>query len=185
MTARNEIVIDLGRRRLQAVQVARSRNGLRVKRALVEAVPDGLNIDEAKAYGAWAGLQLAKAGFPRTKATIEIAREHVALKRLSLPTSEPSELPEMTRLALLAVSASAAFLNPCRQDRRSSKTKYSSVHRSASHRPGSDSDGFRHPDARETSLSAAAALGLGVFRTNPRGEKAQYALRFSRPAADP
>ncbi|MCZ6810589.1 MAG: pilus assembly protein PilM [Planctomycetota bacterium] len=100
MTARNEIVIDLGRRRLQAVQVARSRNGLRVKRALVEAVPDGLYIDEAKAYGAWAGLQLAKAGFPRTKATIEIAREHVALKRLSLPTSEQSELPEMTRLAL-------------------------------------------------------------------------------------
>jgi len=99
MNARNAIAIDLGRRNLRAVLVARNRDGLKVRRMLTEPVPESL-ASEATAVGHWVGRQLADAGFPKARTTIAIAREQVALKRITLPTVDPNELPEMTRLAL-------------------------------------------------------------------------------------
>ena len=90
MNARNAIAIDLGRRNLRAVLVARNRDGLKVRRMLTEPVPESLT-SEATAVGHWVGRQLADAGFPKARTTIAIAREQVALKRITLPTVDPNE----------------------------------------------------------------------------------------------
>jgi hypothetical protein len=65
-----------------------------------EPLPEDLAADDPKAVGAWVGRTLSEASFPKAIATIAIAREHVALKRITLPTVDAQELPEMTRLAL-------------------------------------------------------------------------------------
>jgi Tfp pilus assembly PilM family ATPase len=101
MATRSAMAIDLGRRRLRAVQGGVARRGsLRIRRTLVEDTPADLNFDDPSALGAWAGEVLRRAGFPRGHATIAIGREHVGLKRITLPTTDPAELPDMTRLAL-------------------------------------------------------------------------------------
>jgi hypothetical protein len=97
---RNAVAIDIGRRRLRAVLADCDRNRVMVKRTLVEPVPHDLDMDDARAVGAWAGRHLAAAGFPKAKSIIAVAREHVVLKRIRLPTADHRELPEMTRLAL-------------------------------------------------------------------------------------
>ncbi len=100
MPARNAIAIDLGRRWLRAIHATRSRQRLRVRRIVSEPLPEDLAADDPNAVGAWVGRTLSEASFPKGRATIAIAREHVALKRITLPTIDAQELPEMTRLAL-------------------------------------------------------------------------------------
>ena len=100
MPARSAIAIDLGRRWLRAIHATRSRQRLRVRRIVSEPLPEDLAADDPKAVGAWVGRTLSEASFPKSRATIAIAREHVALKRITLPTIDARELPEMTRLAL-------------------------------------------------------------------------------------
>jgi Tfp pilus assembly PilM family ATPase len=97
---RNAIAIDIGRQRLRAVLADCDRNRVTVRRTLIEPVPDDLDMTDARAVGAGAGQQLGSAGFPKGKSLIAIAREHVVLKRVRLPTIDTRELPEMTRLAL-------------------------------------------------------------------------------------
>ncbi len=100
MAARNAIAIDLGRRRLSAILASVNARRLRVRRVLTEMLPEELGSAGAEAVGAWAGRRLVQAGFPRGAATVAISREHVALKRLTLPTDDAGELPEMTRLSM-------------------------------------------------------------------------------------
>lgn len=101
MGTRNAIAIDLGRRRLRAVQAAAvARRGVRVGRVVVADVPTDLNLDDPAAAGRWLAERLAAAGFSRGPATISVGREHVILKRIILPTVDPAELPDMTRLAM-------------------------------------------------------------------------------------
>jgi hypothetical protein len=105
MGARNAIAIDLGPRRLRAILAKRTdgaRSGaiLQIKRALVEDFPSGLSIDDPIAVGHWIRNRLHAAGFPKGSATIAIGREHVGLKRITLPTVDEAELADMTRLAL-------------------------------------------------------------------------------------
>src|SRR5262245_8342297 len=105
MGARNAIAIDLGRRRFRAVLAStvnggRGGAGLLVKRAIVEDFPADLDAENPQALGLWIGQKLDQARIPRSKATVSIGREHVGLKRITLPTNEPDELADMTRLAL-------------------------------------------------------------------------------------
>jgi len=103
MASRNVIAIDIGRRRLQAVCAQRTgRRGANVEvtRTLQQPLPDDLDSTDAEALGRWVKTQLKAARFPRGRATIAIAREHVGVKRLTLPTSEEDELPQMTRLTM-------------------------------------------------------------------------------------
>ncbi|MHC5008991.1 MAG: hypothetical protein ACYTGF_16725, partial [Planctomycetota bacterium] len=100
MPGRNAIAIDIGRRRLRAVLADCDRNRVTIRQSLVEPVPDDLDVADARAVGTWAGQQLSAAGFPKAKAVIAIAREHVVQKRVRLPTVDARELPEMTRLAV-------------------------------------------------------------------------------------
>jgi Tfp pilus assembly PilM family ATPase len=100
MIRRSAIAIDLGRRRLRALLAEREGGILRVKQVLMKDVPEQLDIDDVEQYGEWVSRSLAEAGFPKGKATIALAREHVGLKRIHLPTTDDAELPEMTRLAM-------------------------------------------------------------------------------------
>ena len=100
MGSRNVIAIDVGRRRFRALLAARGRGAIKVRRALVDDVPDTLNFDDPNAVGQWVAERMRAAKFPRGDASIAIGREHVGLKRITLPTIDDSELPDMTRLAM-------------------------------------------------------------------------------------
>ncbi len=94
------IAIDLGRQRLRAVEAGLGAGSLRVRRVLVEPVPEDLDRDDATAMGRWAGRELSRARFPKAAATFAVSREHVVMKRITLRTTEADELPDMARLAL-------------------------------------------------------------------------------------
>ncbi len=100
MAGRRVIAIDIGRRRLRALEADVDRDRLTVRRVLVEPLPAALDAGEPRALGTWVGQTLSEAGLARTHATIAISREHVVLKRLTLPSVDDTELPDMTRLAL-------------------------------------------------------------------------------------
>ena len=100
MTPRNGIAIEIGPRHLRALLAAREEGRLHARRAIVREIPADIDLEDADAIGAWIRAELDAAGFPHGRVTVALAREHVGLKRLSLPTVDPNELPEMTRLAL-------------------------------------------------------------------------------------
>lgn len=103
MRSRTVMAIDIGRLRLRGLLAVRDGGILRVRSTVLADVPEGVDPDNAEAFGAWVGNTLSEAGFPRgfgAKAVIALAREHVALKRLTLPTDDEGELPDMTRLAM-------------------------------------------------------------------------------------
>ena len=85
MPGRGTISIDLDRHCLRAVEVARNGRSIKVNRMVVEPVPDDLKRDDPEVLGAWIGGRLKAARFPRDRATLAIAREHVALKRMAMP----------------------------------------------------------------------------------------------------
>ncbi len=73
---------------------------MKVRRVLVEQLPEGIDPDDRQAIGVWVGRTLRTAGLGKAHVTVAISREHVVLKRLTLPSTDHHELPEMTRLAL-------------------------------------------------------------------------------------
>ncbi|MCH6551769.1 MAG: pilus assembly protein PilM, partial [Planctomycetes bacterium] len=100
MAGRRVIAIDIGRRRLRALEADVDRGRLTVRRVLVQPLPEAMDADEPGTLGTWVGQTLREAGLARTHATVAISREHVVLKRLTLPSIDDHELPDMTRLAL-------------------------------------------------------------------------------------
>ena len=100
MAVRDALAIEIGPRRIRALLAGRERERLVVKRVLVEDVPGDVHVDDPAAFGAWIGAALRGAGLDRRRAAVAISREHVGLKRLTLPTLDRGELPDMTRLAL-------------------------------------------------------------------------------------
>lgn len=100
MFSRPSIAIDIGRQRLRALLAQRDGTMLRVRKTLIEDLPSDLDVDDAAALGQWVRESLKNAGFPRGNVSLALAREHVGLKRLHLPTRDEHELPEMTRLSM-------------------------------------------------------------------------------------
>ena len=100
LRTRDTIAIDLGRRLVRAVLASRNGRTVVVRKTLVAEVPADVDPTDPAAVGAWIGRQLRTAGFPKAPAVVALAREHVGLKRMSLPTTDPDELPRMTRLTL-------------------------------------------------------------------------------------
>lgn len=101
------IAIDLpgtgaGPRRLRALAAGkgRRRGSIKVQRVLSEEVPSDVDPADAELIGKWIGGRLRAAGFPRGKAIFALRREHVVVKRLTFPTIESAELPDMTHLAM-------------------------------------------------------------------------------------
>ena len=112
--AQRSIAIDIDRRVLRAVEADRDGRALRVRRLAIEPVPGNLDADDPQALGTWMRRRLEAAHFPRDRATLAIARGHVALKRMALPTTSDAELPAMTSLALrreLPFDASGAVID--------------------------------------------------------------------------
>ena len=93
------ITIELGQQTLRAIQVRTDRDRLHVEHACVLEVPAEY-ADDAETLGRWAGEQLTAHDFARGKATWVLSRERVGFKRLTLPTDDPAELPDMVRLAM-------------------------------------------------------------------------------------
>ncbi len=153
MASGSAIAIEIGRRRFRALFALRDRNVLRVKRVIVEDVPAEIDPDDVKALGDWVASLLSDAGFPKARATIALAREHVVLKRLSLPTVDDDELPEMTRLALqrdLPFEAAEAVIDFVPVDRDEQSTTVMAVAA-----PG---------EVLEMTRRIVGAAGLGVER---------------------
>jgi Tfp pilus assembly PilM family ATPase len=126
MGTRNALAIDLGRRRLRAVQASSApRRSIHVRGVLVCDVPPELPSDDASAMGAWLAQRLRDGGFVRGPATLSIGREHVIVKRISLPTVDVVELPDMTRLAMqreLPFDAESAVIDFVTVERHESST---------------------------------------------------------------
>lgn len=126
-----------------------------VRRVLVRDVPVDLNLDDHSAVGAWLAKSLREAGITAgwASATFSIGREHVGLKRITLPTTDPVELPEMTRLAMqreLPFDAESAIIDFVVVERHETSTTVLAV---------------AVPRTRIESLQAvAAAAGLKVRR---------------------
>lgn len=100
MAGSGHLAVDYSKRRFRAVQVSRSGELLRVRRVLMADIPVSVQPDDPVSLGEWAGDLLRKAGFPRGKAVFAIPRDQVSLKRLTLPTTDRYELPDMVRLTM-------------------------------------------------------------------------------------
>ena len=100
MAGRNTVAIELTAGRLRAVAVRASSSGVSVRRVLVRDVPAELSEDDVSGRGAWIRSALSDAGISRKDVVWQIGREHVVIKRLSLPSVDPAEWPDMVRLAL-------------------------------------------------------------------------------------
>jgi hypothetical protein len=100
MGLRSTIALGVSRRWLCAVQGSARQGRLVIRRTLVEPVPKTLARDEPETLGRWVGQQLRASGFPRGRVVLALAREQLGLKRMAVPTTDPRELPDMTRLAM-------------------------------------------------------------------------------------
>ena len=61
MAGRRAIAVDIGRRRLRAIEADVDRDRLIVRRVVIEPLPEGLDADEPAALGAWVGRTLTAA----------------------------------------------------------------------------------------------------------------------------
>jgi Tfp pilus assembly PilM family ATPase len=100
MAVRDAIAVGVCRGRLNGVWGTLSQSRLEVKRAVTAQADEGIDLDDAEAVGRWVGQELRDAGFPKGKAIVALSRDQVGFKRMTLPTTDPTELPGMTRLAL-------------------------------------------------------------------------------------
>jgi len=153
MALREVMAIEIGRRRLRALLASRERGSVVIKRVLVEDVPADLATGDADALGAWIGERLTAAKFPLGRTTVALAREHVGLKRLTLPSIDDNELPEMTRLALrreLPFDAEKAVIDFVPVERTDSHTTVMAV--------------AVPEDVLETTRAVVKAAGLGIER---------------------
>ncbi len=94
------IAVELGNTRLRAVEAVPTRQGIRVVKTLVGDIPSSLDRHEPRDVGSWIGSQLSEAGFKGNRCIVALPREDIVLKRLTHPTTERDELPDMTRLAM-------------------------------------------------------------------------------------
>ena len=108
------VAVELGSARLRAIAAVPARHGIQVVRTLVSNVPADLDRSNDQAVGSWIGESLREAGFRRDKCMVALPREDAVLKRLTHPTSDRHELPDMTRLAMerdLPFSADDAIID--------------------------------------------------------------------------
>lgn len=100
MLGSRAVAIELGRKRLCALQGGARRSGVVVRKTLVEPIPADLSRNDPEALGKWLAETLRSAGMSTSKAVVALSRDEVILKRLILPTIVDAELPDMTRLAV-------------------------------------------------------------------------------------
>ena len=104
-TLKSQAAIDLGHRRLRAVEAVIERGRATVVRSVDVALPDDVADAPDAERGAFVAATLRAAGFSAGRATWTIARDRLSFKRLALPGAEPHELAGMVRLAMLREAA--------------------------------------------------------------------------------
>lgn len=100
-------MIDLGHRRLRAVEALIDRGRATVARSLDVALPADFADLDAAARGAFVRDALRGAGFAASRATWTVVRDRLAFKRVPLSGAQPDEVPGMVRLAMLREAAVA------------------------------------------------------------------------------
>ncbi len=100
MAGLSEIVIELGRRRLNVIYAGWEKDRLIVRRTISDDLPSDIDKDDPEEVGRWIGAKMSEADIPRDRVIIALSRQRVALKRLTLPSVNKVELPQMTRLAM-------------------------------------------------------------------------------------
>lgn len=100
-----QAVIDLGHRRLRAVEALVDRGRATLVRSLDVALPEGFADLDHAGRGAFVAAALRDAGFVSDRATWTLVRDRLALKRVPLSGAQPDELPGMVRLAMLREAA--------------------------------------------------------------------------------
>ena len=99
MARKIQLAVDIGRR---AVRVAKIRSGRRTTLAatLFETIPPEVDAEDPVAVGSMLARSMARAGIDPGPAVFALDRSITSLKRLTLPTDDPDELPDMVRLAV-------------------------------------------------------------------------------------
>ncbi len=99
MARKIQLAVDIGRR---AVRVAKIRSGRRTTLAatLFETIPSQVDAEDPVAVGSMLADSMARAGIDPGPAVFALDRSITSLKRLTLPTDDPDELPDMVRLAV-------------------------------------------------------------------------------------
>lgn len=95
----SNIAIDLGRDGIAAIKVRRGAS-MAVLKTLRVRRPADVPLEDPEAFGRWLGEHLTKSGIGRGMATFVLDRNAVSIRQLDLPSTDPSELVEMVRLAL-------------------------------------------------------------------------------------
>ena len=107
---KSQVAIDLGHRRLRAVEAVVERGRATVARCVDIELPAEVIDGTDAVRGAFVALALRNAGIATDRATWTIVRDRLSFKRLVLPGAERDEIAGMVRLAMLreaAVSADA------------------------------------------------------------------------------
>lgn len=170
MASRDTIAIDLGRRRLRAARLRSDDGTIRIEAAVVCDIPVTLNRQDPEALGAWLGQTLRDAGVEMHAAIVSIPREQIGIKHLTLPTADPVELPEMTRLSMqreLTFDADRAVIDfvVLEQDEQRSTVLAAAV-------PDDTLDAARRMiDAAGGTLEQVSLRNVGVAALLPRATK--------------
>lgn len=118
---RGEVAVEITGTRLRAVHASLKGGRAKIKRIVSVDVPPTVDRRDAESLGRWLKEVWSENKLPRRNVTVALAREHVGLKRLTLPTRSTDELPSMTRMALqreLPFDADQAVIDylPIRQE---------------------------------------------------------------------
>lgn len=159
MARRITLAIDIGHRLIRAAQVRPGRPGrpARVVATIFERLPEDLAEDDAEGVGRCLARAMDTAGMSRGSAVFALDRSITSFKRLTLPTQNPDELPDMVRIAVerdLPIDADEAVIDFTVVGREDASTVVESVTV-----PSREVDRIRE---------IAAAAGLTVGRVAPR-----------------
>ncbi len=94
------VVIDWDERTLRVVHAFLGKRGVKIDRLLSVAIPSGQDISDPVQMGLHISHTLEQEGIATKHAIIDIPRDQVILKTLTLPTAHPDELPGMVEIQI-------------------------------------------------------------------------------------
>lgn len=98
--AKKIVAIDWDPRTLRVVHVLLGKRGLTIDRLLSVAIPDRLDTESPTQMGMHIRRTLDQEGITTKRAIVDVPRDQVILKTLSLPTAHPEGLPSMVEIQI-------------------------------------------------------------------------------------
>lgn len=102
--SRTLVAIGLDHDRLCAIAASLGQEGVKVKSWLTAAMPEGLDVRDAKAVGEWIGAELDRAELGKARVVFAVPRGEVVLKRLRLPKGAAVGEAEMAGIVRLQMA---------------------------------------------------------------------------------